>query len=743
MLIKKRIFFLSLFFLLINIFYTNTQNASEIIIYADNIDFDNKKNIIAKGNAKIIKNNEILTSNLIIYNKNLKQIILPIEFNFKDETNNYYNGSSGKFSSDLKFANINDVKIILNDGSRIVGKTGTRNGDIDIISKGVYSPCISRIKIGNFMCPIWQLEGEKILHDNKNLFLYQKHSKMRVFNTPFFYLPYLVTPSPLRKERKSGFLTPSISLKFWDTKISQTTSFPYYFNIAEDKELTFTPLLNYGGGVNSSQRFIFDYIQLISGGSLNTSLTIDSNFEKTNNNKWLSDASLITNYNQNLNEKFKLNINSALQTSNNYIQTSDPNNELSYVSSLKTSLNLLGYNLKKFDDNVHINLSTYLVNQNNEDNKTTPRILPFIEYNSGNYKIGNANTNHKLAFYNIFRDKKTSIHSQKQQKISHTFSTNKEFIKFNTKFNFVTETHNQFFQTENKYNYDYNHSGNYYRFFPMFGLNFQTPFKFIDDKNNLIFTPKGSLVVTPGLSNSDKISNEDSSNTEFSIVNNSALNRYSGSDKLDNSKRINYGIKINNNKIELELSQNYEFTNNSNYHNSNYNLSDLLGSTKYEGQKTRTNYNFRYDFNEDFLRTQSLSVHQKSNIGNIDLSYIDTKNKSNNIISTDEETISYSFNSEKFAKFSKINFEGNYDLKENDNKEYSVSYSYFDECFGINLDFERKFYSDNDLKPQDVLTLMFSFKNVGSYKSTNLAVSETDKQDIQWESSDLNNELFN
>ena len=38
---------------------------------------------------------------------------------------------------------------------------------------------------------------------------------------------------------------------------------------------------------------------------------------------------------------------------------------------------------------------------------------------------------------------------------------------------------------------------------------------------------------------------------------------------------------------------------------------------------------------------------------------------------------------------------------------------------------------------------MFSFKNIGSYKSTNLAVSETDKQDIQWESSDLNNELFN
>ena len=36
---------------------------------------------------------------------------------------------------------------------------------------------------------------------------------------------------------------------------------------------------------------------------------------------------------------------------------------------------------------------------------------------------------------------------------------------------------------------------------------------------------------------------------------------------------------------------------------------------------------------------------------------------------------------------------------------------------------------------------MFSFKNVGSYKSTNLAV--TDKQDVEWETRDINNELFN
>ena len=37
---------------------------------------------------------------------------------------------------------------------------------------------------------------------------------------------------------------------------------------------------------------------------------------------------------------------------------------------------------------------------------------------------------------------------------------------------------------------------------------------------------------------------------------------------------------------------------------------------------------------------------------------------------------------------------------------------------------------------------MFSFKNIGSYKSSNLAVSEGDKQVIEWENYNIDNEQF-
>ena len=31
--------------------------------------------------------------------------------------------------------------------------------------------------------------------------------------------------------------------------------------ISIDKELTFTPIIKYGGGVDSSQRFLFDFVR--------------------------------------------------------------------------------------------------------------------------------------------------------------------------------------------------------------------------------------------------------------------------------------------------------------------------------------------------------------------------------------------------------------------------------------------------------------------------------------------------
>ena len=138
--IKKffKIKFFHIFILLFFFLITNQQNANEILIYADKISYDQQNNIIAKGKAKILYKNNIISSDLIIYSQSTGNINLPIEFSLKDERNNYYFGSSGAFESNFEFGKIEDVKVLLEDGSRIVGKQIKREGNIDIISKGVY-----------------------------------------------------------------------------------------------------------------------------------------------------------------------------------------------------------------------------------------------------------------------------------------------------------------------------------------------------------------------------------------------------------------------------------------------------------------------------------------------------------------------------------------------------------------------------------------------------------------------------
>ena len=85
-----------LLFLLI-LLLPNLNSAKEILIYADSITYDEDKNVIARGNAKIFQDDRLIISDLIIYNQQENKIVLPSKFSFKDENNNYFEGNNGFF----------------------------------------------------------------------------------------------------------------------------------------------------------------------------------------------------------------------------------------------------------------------------------------------------------------------------------------------------------------------------------------------------------------------------------------------------------------------------------------------------------------------------------------------------------------------------------------------------------------------------------------------------------------------
>ncbi|QIR13749.1 LPS assembly protein LptD [Shewanella aestuarii] len=82
----------------------------------------------------------------------------------------------------------------------------------------------------------WLLEARKIRIDSNEEWGEIWDAKLRVADVPIMYIPYMTIP--VSDKRKSGFLFPSFSTS---TTNGVEISVPYYWNIAPEYDLTFTP----------------------------------------------------------------------------------------------------------------------------------------------------------------------------------------------------------------------------------------------------------------------------------------------------------------------------------------------------------------------------------------------------------------------------------------------------------------------------------------------------------------------
>ncbi|MDQ2733502.1 MAG: LPS assembly protein LptD [Pseudomonadota bacterium] len=101
--------------------------------------------------------------------------------------------------------------------------------------------------------PVWILKASSIRIDNEINEGVAKDAVLR-----FYGVPILASPSlsfPLNDERKSGLLPPSIGL---DSRSGLQTSIPYYWNIAPNRDMTFTASdsLRRGPGLETEFRYL-------------------------------------------------------------------------------------------------------------------------------------------------------------------------------------------------------------------------------------------------------------------------------------------------------------------------------------------------------------------------------------------------------------------------------------------------------------------------------------------------------
>lgn len=109
--------------------------------------------------------------------------------------------------------------------------------------------------------PTWQVRASHILLDKNTGRGYATNARILVKNVPVFYLPYV--NFPLDKRRKSGFLWPVAG---GSNKWGPFIQTPFYWNMAPNYDMTFTPGFLSKRGVQLSDQF--RYLTTIGYGDL-------------------------------------------------------------------------------------------------------------------------------------------------------------------------------------------------------------------------------------------------------------------------------------------------------------------------------------------------------------------------------------------------------------------------------------------------------------------------------------------
>ena len=701
----------------------------KIKILSDQIDYDKKSEIIIfyKNVSVELKNKFYFNTNKAIYNKLKEEIVINSPSNFSDNFGNEIKSKNLTFLVDKKLLKINSVELIdqlkneyffdnaiidlkndqlVADGikidffketfgnsendPRLRGNYFFSDSSISLIKKGVFTTC--KKKDGE-KCPPWQFKAKEIKHDKSKKTLYYKNAWLEVYDKPIFYFPRFFHPDPTVK-RQSGFLMPKFESS---SSLGDSFTIPYYKVIAQNKDLTLTPKI-----FNESEILLQnEYRQENKNSSHITDLSLKKG-ENSSKSHFFSKT--IADLDLSFFDNSELELNIETTSNNNYLKSHKIKSEITNSNSLLNSFLLLKGNRKNLSIEAKVEAYEDLTKEQSSD--AYQFLLPSFELsnNFNNNLTLVSNGYNKNYDTNVFE--KVLINDLKYNS-SPRISSYGLVNKFNILFKNVT--------TESKNSQEHNNdfrSKNYGSI--LYDLSF--PMKKESDNFNSLFSGKASLMYSP-----NKNKNIKDLDRKIDIKNVFSQNRLSLSDSVEGGQSITLGgeyelsdkqknsiltaglASVLRDKNEIKLPTNSTINNKS---------SDLIGSINFRPNK---NFDFDYSFSVD------------NDLSSTNYNLIKTDIKINKFVTTfeflqeDDEIGSENYYSNEMKlilnKSNSLKYRTRRNKKTDLREYYNLIYEYKNDCLTAAIQYNKDYYSDKDLKPNEEIFFSISIVPFSSINS--------------------------
>ncbi len=217
-----------------------------MLLQATEIQYDyTNKRVSAVGNVQIYYSNSALEADKVTYDEKSKRLFAEGNVRLTEGDGTITYADQMNLSDDFRDGFVNSVRRDGSENTRMAAATAERSNDrYTVFHSGVYTAC-EPCKDDPKKPPLWQVKGARMIHDKGEKMMYFEDARLEFFGYPVAYFPYFSAPDPTVK-RKSGFLIPTMG---YSSKFGAMVEIPYYWALAPDYDLTFSPRLMTNQGV--------------------------------------------------------------------------------------------------------------------------------------------------------------------------------------------------------------------------------------------------------------------------------------------------------------------------------------------------------------------------------------------------------------------------------------------------------------------------------------------------------------
>lgn len=229
---------------------------------ADELVYDESIEVVtATGNVRVRRDMQTLTADTVVYNRKTGVVSASGNVMLDDGNGMRAVADSFELSEQLRDGAVENILLIMADGSRLAAVSGVRQNGISRLNRAAYSPCaVVDDKTGCPQEPVWQLKAVRVVHDPMRGRVFYTGARLEMFGIPVAALPKLSHPDSFDKSY-TGILQPEFSLS---RELGGEIRIPYLWSMAPDRDLTVT------ANIYTNVRPVLgaEYRQLFEGGPI-------------------------------------------------------------------------------------------------------------------------------------------------------------------------------------------------------------------------------------------------------------------------------------------------------------------------------------------------------------------------------------------------------------------------------------------------------------------------------------------